>query len=892
MKIPTIKSKTPLLILITFWIVFGNQVSYAETITASTPVPLAEKTLHGSIVTLTLSDGTYEDWWVTDATEVSGIPGVTIKSRGVTRVSDTKITVKLEFDGNIDADATLTITVGADAIENYNGEALTDKITVTAVTETITASTTAPLTESTLHGSVVTLSLSGRTYVDYGYSNDVTVSGIPGVTIAEWRGVERVSDTQITVKLEFDGDIDDDATLTITVGADAIENYNGKPLTDKITVTAVAETITASRKSLTEDTLHGSVVTLTLSGRTYVDYGYSAAVAVSGIPGVTIKSRGVTRVSDTKITVKLEFDGNIDADATLTFTVGADAIESYGKPLTDKITVTAVAETITASRKSLTESTLHGSVVTLTLSGRTYVDYGYSAAVAVSGIPGVTIKSRGVTRVSDTKITVKLEFDGDIDDDATLTITVGADAIENYNGEALTDKITVTAVTETITASTTAPLTESTLHGSVVTLSLSGRTYVDYGYSAAVTVSGIPGVTIKSRGVTRVSDTQITVKLEFDGNIDADATLIFTVGADAIENYNGEALTDKITVTPVAETITASRKSLTESTLHESIVTLSLSGRTYERYGYSNDVTVSGIPGVTIDSVSRYSGQYTEIKVKLGFDGNIDADATLTITVGTDAIENYNGEALTDKITVTPVAETITASTPEPLTESVVTLTLSGRTYEYSSSTLSAAVAVSGIPGVTIDRVWRDIANEIRVKLEFDGEIDADATLTLTVGADAIEGYNGKPLSAKIPVTAVFSTWDVNQDGNVDILDLTAVAQNFETAAAAIPRADVNGDGTVDILDLVAVASHFEATTPAATKPAAPPGICFVGMTLKPGEGCSYSNYTFSIKENGVGCAYYSTSNERAGGCATQSINMYSFRTSKNGDGTWTINGL
>ena len=62
----------------------------------------------------------------------------------------------------------------------------------------------------------------------------MAISGIPGVTIGTfgpaWFGVERVSDTQITVELGFDGDIDADATLTLTVGANAIKNYNGKPL--------------------------------------------------------------------------------------------------------------------------------------------------------------------------------------------------------------------------------------------------------------------------------------------------------------------------------------------------------------------------------------------------------------------------------------------------------------------------------------------------------------------------------------------------------------------------------------------------------------------------------------------------------------------------------------
>ena len=49
-------------------------------------------------------------------------------------------------------------------------------------------------------------------------------------------------------------------------------------------------------------------------------------------------------------------------------------------------------------------------------------------------------------------------------------------------------------------------------------------------------VSGIAGVTVSIR---RVSDTEVTVELEFNGDIDADATLAFTVGADAVVGYKG-----------------------------------------------------------------------------------------------------------------------------------------------------------------------------------------------------------------------------------------------------------------------------------------------------------------------------------------------------------------
>ena len=104
----------------------------------------------------------------------------------------------------------------------------------------------------------------------------------------------------------------------------------------------------------------------------------------------------------------------------------------------------------------------------------------------------------------------------------------------------------------------------------------------------AVEVSGIDGVTVGTFGVERVSDTKITVELEFEGNMDTDATLTFTVGADALVGYNGPALTTQIPVTANMEAVVASTaflRVLTEATLHESVVTLTLSGGDYEQSG-------------------------------------------------------------------------------------------------------------------------------------------------------------------------------------------------------------------------------------------------------------------------------------------------------------------
>ena len=201
MKTLSVNRKHVISILVPFLVIFfGIQAtSYAQgknpTITASTRQPLTEEILDGSIVTLTLSNGIYRnlDAPIASALTVSGIDGVTVDDSlaGVDRISDTKVEIKLEFNGNIDTDATLTFTLGANGIENYEGPALTAKISVIAVSESLTASSIVPLTERTLNTSIVTLTLSGR--VSYHTSEKrikdaLKISGIAGVTIPGFNG--------------------------------------------------------------------------------------------------------------------------------------------------------------------------------------------------------------------------------------------------------------------------------------------------------------------------------------------------------------------------------------------------------------------------------------------------------------------------------------------------------------------------------------------------------------------------------------------------------------------------------------------------------------------------------------------------------------------------------
>ena len=521
------------------------------TLSAAAAVPLTEATLDESVVTLTLSGGTYERWLEEEhanAFRVSGIAGVTFKSTfrtfnpffDVDRISDTQVSIELEFDGtNFDTDSVLTFTVGADTIEGYSGPALIAQVSVSAgvappvedtddtppVTDqqpetseppqppeepgnvggplTLSAAAAVPLTEATLDESVVTLTLSGGTYerwLEEEHANAFRVSGIAGVTFKStfrtfnpFFDVDRISDTQVSIELEFDGtNFDTDSVLTFTVGADTIEGYSGPTLTAQVSVSAGV----APPVEDTDDT-----------------------------PPVTDQQPETPEPPQLP-----EEPGNVGGPLTLSAAVATP----------------------------LTEATLHENIVTLMLSGGSYERSRFRIrdAITLSGVQGVSVETFGINRVSDTQVTVELEFAGNMDTNGTLTFTVGPGAFKDYDGAGLTAQLPVTANTESVVASTGSPLTEATLDESVVTLTLTGRKYArSRDVRDAVRVSGIPGVTVRrSFDIDRVSDTQVTVELTFDGtNFDTDSVLTFTVGADALAGYSGPQLTAQLSVTAIRD---------------------------------------------------------------------------------------------------------------------------------------------------------------------------------------------------------------------------------------------------------------------------------------------------------------------------------------------------
>ncbi len=61
-----------------------------------------------------------------------------------------------------------------------------------------------------------------------------------------------------------------------------------------------------------------------------------------------------------------------------------------------------------------------------------------------------------------------------------------------------------------------------------------------------------------------------------------------------------------------------------------------------------------------------------------------------------------------------------------------------------------------------------------------------------------------------ISIPPAYPVYDVNEDGNVNIIDLTLVGQNInKIAGASSLRCDVNKDGFVNVLDIIIVSQHF-----------------------------------------------------------------------------------
>lgn len=208
---------------------------------------------------------------------------------------------------------------------------------------------------------------------------------------------------------------------------------------------------------------------------------------------------------------------------------------------------------------------------------------------------------------------------------------------------------------------------------------------------------------------------------------------------------------------------------------------------------------------------------------------------TTVIITATDSSSADNATAEPVFFDVTVVEPQVIASTPSPLADislnrSVVSLTLVGVIYEeYYNIYVRDSVTVSGIADLRLSLVEKVSDTEVRFQLShprrirypkdargrFRGEIvdnigiDTDMTLTFTVNARAIAGYDGPPFIAQIPVARTIDIqgpwlWmavptDPNaEEGVFTGIDSLAAASNNEVTETDVAIRGVNEGESID----------------------------------------------------------------------------------------------
>ena len=318
-----------------------------------------------------------------------------------------------------------------------------------------------------------------------------------------------------------------------------------------------------------------------------------------------------------------------------------------------------------------------------------------------------------------------------------------------------------------LTASTAFPLTEATLSGNVVTLTLTSGTYeqeIGFG-DVSMTVSGIDGVTFESWEVERLSDTEVAVPLEFEGtDFDTDARLTFTVDADAILDSNhGLTVQLRVPVTQVSNaTVSISPLLVVSSAVGEELrFNLNIKGGENVA-GYQATVLFDD----SLRYVNSTNGDYLPANTFF-------ADPIVDYTYQ----EVFSGEWIRGAGIVTITASTLAGAANGDGT--LATLTFEVVDFKPSTLTLSQVYLVDS-----------------------DGKRWEATTQNGTVTV---------PPEPAAPILG-----DINRDGVVNIQDLVIVGARFGQRGQN--GADLNGDHLVDIVDLVLVAGAFggEAAAPSA----------------------------------------------------------------------------
>ncbi|AWH83628.1 hypothetical protein HYN59_00190 [Flavobacterium album] len=343
-------------------IVITASVSQAVTSSAATSIGATTATLNGNITTLGVCPASTEKGFVYSLTSANANP--IVGGSGVTKTAVGGIATGAYTLGLTN----LTPNTGYSFNSYvYDGTTYTYGAVRTFTTTNPTATLSGTLNEGTLNSALITVTLSGETFVDAGSFTETgfILNNAPaGVTIT---AVSRDSATQATIMLAYDNTDFDTTVTTMNVVIPAANLTGGSPITSgNITVTAVAEafisagtlafgnqcintTSAASSFALTGNAKAGNINLAALDGYTYATTSggtYTTTLSISH-PGGAVSQTIFVKFSPTAVQ---SYNGNIVIS-------GVGVNTSFNKPVTGAGVNTAPSIS-TPTSASVTSSTV------------------------------------------------------------------------------------------------------------------------------------------------------------------------------------------------------------------------------------------------------------------------------------------------------------------------------------------------------------------------------------------------------------------------------------------------------------------------------------------------------------------------------------------------------
>ena len=766
----------------------------------------------GKDIVVTLTGGTFASSINSANWNITNLPqGVTIGS--ITKQTSTQVTITLSGNRTVDYDTndTLRLAVNGNEVDDFTGDSITVNtgavITATDDPESISMSDDGSITEGSEDGEIITVTLTGGTFVPYIEPNNWTLTNLPeGVSKGD---IVRTSATTATITLSGNciGDYDTDITdLTLIITGDQVDDFSGANLSVStgVTFTAIDEppTFTMYDEGIYEGSEDGEIITVIIKNKIFHNPINPANWILSNLPQ-GVSEGTVTRVSDDTVTIALSGNRTKDYDSNITdvsLSIAESEIDSYNSSVNLNSGIIFIAdndsENLAINDDGLiTEGSENGEVITVTLTGGTFTNPINPSNWTLTNLP-YGVSKGAVTRISATTATIILSGNcsGDYDTDITnLTLTVTGDQVDDFSGASLSvnNGVTFTAINEemTITLSDNG-INEGAEDGKIITVDLGGGfNFVSTLNPSNWIVSNLPQGVSKG-ALTRISDTQATITLsgnrtkDYDSNITNFAVQIAQaeiVGAktDGVGNTGVTFIADND-----PESLSLDDTGIDESNEDGKDIVVTLTGGTFASSINSANWNITNLPqGVTIGSITKQTS--TQVTITLSGNRTVDYDTndTLRLAVNGNEVDDFTGDSITVNtgavITATDDPESISMSDDGSITEGsedgeIITVTLTGGTFTPYIDPFSWTL--TNLPeGVSKGDIVRtsDTTATITLNGNCTSEYDTDITdLTLTILGSQIDDFSGENLSVNTGVTfktlAVGFSATMSDDGLIE----------------------------------------------------------------------------------------------------------------------------